>query len=370
MSSAIVQSIMASSKDIVIFYSWQTDSPDATNRRAIRNALRNASSELEAVFSKEKLRLILEEATRDEPGSPNIPQRIIEKIDRCHIFVCDVTTINFGATNVKRKTPNPNVTYELGYAVARLGWSRIVMLLNKRFGSLTDLPFDIDRQRASPYHLDESAARSTKPNADVQRLVLDALKLILEKNPPFSAKTLNPEMERRRRDVINLRWLMVNVHWPTVEEHLKDAPRFVSDDLLHFFEGFQGVLQSKSFYLYDRKLARKLEEVHQHWARSIFYYAHYVPLRKKGLVFSGRLPIWTPEQKKDWDKMVAALKKLEPALDDLLKDVREEYLEINLNETNQAAWNAYVALQNRFSEMMSQPPKRQSKKRSLEHKSK
>jgi hypothetical protein len=239
---------MPKSRDVVIFYSWQTDSPNRTNRRAIRDALLAASSKLEESFSEPGLKLIVDEATRDDPGSPNIPQRIIEKIELSDVFVCDVTTINVAASNIQRKTPNPNVVFELGYATARPGWPRIVMLFNEAFGEVSDLPFDIDRQRVSSYKFEESAANK-EAKGTLERLVTDALKLILEKNPPKAAPALNPDQERRRRDVINLRWLFENVHLPTVEEHLRDAPKFVGDNVLHFQEMFHSIFRSKSFHL-------------------------------------------------------------------------------------------------------------------------
>jgi len=138
--------------DFVIFYSWQNDLPDETNRRLIREVLRNSSSNLEATYSDDNLRIIIDEATRGEPGSPNIPLTILEKIKNADAFVCDITTINQDAPKDQRKVANPNVLFELGYAVSQLGWSRIIMLFNKAFGNFPDdAPFDIDRHRASPY---------------------------------------------------------------------------------------------------------------------------------------------------------------------------------------------------------------------------
>jgi hypothetical protein len=70
-----------------------------------------------------KLKIILDEATRGESGSPNIPMTILEKIKVSDAFICDITTINSNAPEELRRTPNPNVLFELGFAVAHLGWS-------------------------------------------------------------------------------------------------------------------------------------------------------------------------------------------------------------------------------------------------------
>src|SRR5713101_3413873 len=103
---------MGEPKTLRVFYPWQSDLPDATNRRAIRNALTSTSSALQERYSAQDLRFVLDEATRDVPGSPSIPEEILQKIDASDIFVCDVTPINSSATEA-RKTPNPNVIFEL-----------------------------------------------------------------------------------------------------------------------------------------------------------------------------------------------------------------------------------------------------------------
>ncbi len=149
----------------VVFYSWQSDLPDETNRRIIREALRDASSRLEEAFSQRQLRVVVDEATRGKPGSPNIPETILEKIRGADVFVCDITTINVGRPVDHRAVPNPNVAIELGYAVAHLGWNRIVMLFNTAHGTFPgDAPFDIDRHRASPYHFPKELESEFQPS--------------------------------------------------------------------------------------------------------------------------------------------------------------------------------------------------------------
>lgn len=134
-----------------IFYSWQTDLPKDKNQNAIRHSINEASNILETEC--DDLKVQLEEATRDMPGSPNIPSTIFAKISNSDIFICDLTTINESDLE-NRKVPNPNVLIELGYAVAKLGWPRIILLFNTKFGNFPgDLPFDIDRHRASKFQI-------------------------------------------------------------------------------------------------------------------------------------------------------------------------------------------------------------------------
>jgi hypothetical protein len=95
---------------------------------------------------------VVDEATRDRPGSPNVSLTIQEKIRVADLFVCDITTINPGAPDNQRRVPNPNVMFELGYAVAQLGWERIVLVFNRAHGAFPDdVPFDIKGHRVSDY---------------------------------------------------------------------------------------------------------------------------------------------------------------------------------------------------------------------------
>jgi hypothetical protein len=108
---------MSEPKRFSVFYSWQSDLPDPSNRSLIRQALRAAASTVE---QKEKNLIIeIDEATRSVSGSPNIPATILSKIAVADAFVCDVTTINSEQSG--KKTPNPNVVFELGYAIANVG---------------------------------------------------------------------------------------------------------------------------------------------------------------------------------------------------------------------------------------------------------
>ena len=108
--------------NLTIFFSWQSDLPKETNQNAIRECLRNASSLVESQVDEASINL--DEATRSTSGSPNIPLTIFSKIHTCDIFVCDITTINSDQTG--KKTPNPNVLIELGYAISTLGWELYV----------------------------------------------------------------------------------------------------------------------------------------------------------------------------------------------------------------------------------------------------
>ena len=171
----------------LIFYSWQSDLPAEATRYGIRDALKKA---IKKVIDDKDVDLIYDEATRDLPGSPHIPQSIFDKIQKANIFICDVTTINQETDDSIRKTANPNVLVELGYAIALLGWDRIILLLNEEFGKFPDdLPFDFDRHRIMRFRIKKDDIKSGITNLSSK--LIEAISLIIDKNPAYPSK--NPK---------------------------------------------------------------------------------------------------------------------------------------------------------------------------------
>jgi hypothetical protein len=140
--------------EYIIFYSWQSDLPNNLNRSFIESILEKAAKS----FSKDQnysVEPVIDRDTAGIPGSPSIVSSITEKIAKSDIFVCDISIINQQSDG--RKTPNPNVLLELGYASSILGWDRIIMIQNIAFGGLELLPFDIRGRRVVDYYLDTSS---------------------------------------------------------------------------------------------------------------------------------------------------------------------------------------------------------------------
>lgn len=129
----------------VIFFSWQSDTESKYNRNYIKGLLNDFASRSD--YSIE-----IKESVGDSAGSPNIVDKVISEIEKCNIFVCDVTPIT---TYNNKKLPNPNVLFELGYAMCHLGWERIICIANESYGAITDMPFDIRQNRISKYKYSE-----------------------------------------------------------------------------------------------------------------------------------------------------------------------------------------------------------------------
>lgn len=154
-----------------VFYSWQSDLSNATNRGLIQEALERAVKTIRADDSL-AVDPVLDRDTQNVPGAPDIAHTIFQKIERAAAFVADVSIINPG---LGRPTPNPNVLIEVGYALKTLGTPRTVLVLNTANGPVEALPFDLRTKRVLTYHL--RAGTAEKP--EQRRKLQDGLELAL-----------------------------------------------------------------------------------------------------------------------------------------------------------------------------------------------
>ena len=132
-----------------IFYSWQSDLPRNKTRNFIRDCIDEA---IDLAEESEAIEAERDEATKDTTGSPNIVTTLFSKIDDCDLFIADVSLCFTSDIKADKKSPNPNVLLELGYAVNVLGWERVICLCNTDFGDA--YPFDIAHNRITGYSLE------------------------------------------------------------------------------------------------------------------------------------------------------------------------------------------------------------------------
>lgn len=134
----------------VVFYSWQSWTDGGANRNFIQDCLERA---IKDIRKDDSLRLdpVIDRDTQGVPGSADIANTIFGKVAEADVFVADVS---FAVESpAGRRTPNPNVLVELGYALAKLGEGKVVCVLNLATGRLEDLPFDIRGRAVASYEL-------------------------------------------------------------------------------------------------------------------------------------------------------------------------------------------------------------------------
>lgn len=170
--------------ELKIFYSWQSDLPKNQNLNFIETSIKDALKKLRQQ-KPISLDIKLDKATRNLAGSPDIAESIFSKIGNSSIFIADISIINKDYDGL-RKTPNPNVLVELGYAARSLGWEKIICVYNTNFGNYNDLPFDLRNRRILDYTSKngkdelsrkiESAIREMNKKGNLTNKILDFLK--------------------------------------------------------------------------------------------------------------------------------------------------------------------------------------------------
>ncbi|MGW8113981.1 hypothetical protein ACVS9P_02160 [Caproicibacterium sp. NSD3] len=153
-----------------VFYSWQSDLPNKDNRSFIETCILKAikTSETEIVAG---LTIAYDRDTKGATGAPDIAEVIFDKIARSDIFICDISIINPDYEG--RKCPNSNVLLELGYAAKTIGWDKIICLYNLKYGSLADIPFDLEHRRIFSYNSDVE-----KEKSNVSKGLSEAIKMM------------------------------------------------------------------------------------------------------------------------------------------------------------------------------------------------
>ena len=206
-----------------VFYSWQSDLPNATNRGFLEKALENAAKTIRTDDSV-TVEPVVDRDTQGVAGSPDIGKTILYKIDQSQVFVADVSIINRGE---KRPSPNPNVLIELGYAMKGVGPDKYLLVMNTAYGSPEQLPFDLRMKRVITYRMDaETADRAPERKILEGKLeealraviaiceaadkvpetqsVADQLKSAIERSQPNQAYLARKYMEKQTARIVSL----------------------------------------------------------------------------------------------------------------------------------------------------------------------
>lgn len=182
-------------KQRTIFYSWQSD--DAVTKNYLYKCLNRVVKNIknDSIIDGD---IVLDESTKNKMGAVDIPATIMEKIDKCDVFVADLSFI--GEYN-NRKLVNQNVIYELGYMIGKHTDNRVVMLFNTDSGKIKDLPFDISHRRVMPFSItkDEKGQQLEQNLTSLLTAYLQNAEL-LEKIPEKKEIDLDAE----ERDIVRL----------------------------------------------------------------------------------------------------------------------------------------------------------------------
>lgn len=165
----------------VVFYSWQSDLPSSTNRGFIQDALEKAAAGITADESI-AVEPVVDRDTQGVPGAPDIASTIFAKITAADVFVADVSITARPVAG--RAAPNPNVLIELGYALKALGHERVILVFNRAFGTIEELPFDLRTRRLTPYEMSVATSGRGTARRELQGHFDAALRAALGSLPP------------------------------------------------------------------------------------------------------------------------------------------------------------------------------------------
>jgi hypothetical protein len=323
-------------KNFVVFYSWQSDLP--ATRYFIQKALTSAANTIMAELP--GVSITIDQATRGLTGSPNIPLAIMKKIKQADMVVSDVTPIN--AALQQKKTPNPNVLFELGFAVAALGWDRVALVFDAGVGKFPDdVPFDFDKHRAIPFP--NSASNQADDLKALAGTLKNAIKSTLAINPARPTATLTPEEVRHQRDVETLKEIFEQINVQVIDDHFSNMPHCISDAALHVWDMFSIVSGGNDFHLHDAELFELIHQFRAAFGRTLAFDGMYHEA-PGGLqhIFTGHDMLGTASQQKAWDQIDEARRKMNTAFQEILRRIRTQYLEVDLKMTSKVAWKNYV----------------------------
>jgi hypothetical protein len=262
----------------VIFYSWQSDLPNSTNRSFIERALTEAVNGIGADDSIE-VKPVIERDTQGVAGAPDISATIFSKIDTSDVFVADVSIIV--RPRKGRPTPNPNVLIELGYAMHALGSERVVLVFNKTSGKVENLPFDLRMRRVIQYEVREVAKDKSAERGRLRGVLESAIRAALDHVPqadplpPSPIEVANASVEEgAARRVISVRKAMAHL-WADIaskkprsfldggtSEQLLDAidqTKGIAAEFVHFAETVAAVNDTEAANEVSRSFGFALE---------------------------------------------------------------------------------------------------------------
>lgn len=187
---------MTDNTSFTVFFSWQSDVPK--NSDFLRSFIKSSIKKFETT---QNVNVLYDEASRSVVGSQKVEEVILEKIRACDVFIADITPITRieteeGEKNRIKLLPNPNVAFELGYAMHCLPMEQVLMVLPTGI-SHGQLPFDFNHNRLIEFDeltnpLDEEIEKSLAFCMKTRTSLLD----VIVANP--EDKILRPQYKQTK----------------------------------------------------------------------------------------------------------------------------------------------------------------------------
>lgn len=327
-------------RKINIFYSWQSDLNQKTNKIAIRLFIEEAIKRIKQ--NDDDIEIIIDEDARDNPGSKNIAEELMKKIRNSDIFIADVSIINRG--DGLRKTPNPNVLYELGFASSRLGWDRILLIFNDDCGcNVEDLPFDIREHKVMKYLIESTCSKDEvkdKIKGYSSRLG-KAIGLILKNNPEkeWDKKEKTDSDIKRERDIAEINKIMEGFNIEVFKNFIDLLPEKICEDIFYFDEILSRYLKKPiPTKLFDEELQNLFYEFYDLLSLLLGQDQHY----NSNFSLNFHNSISMDERVGFMQEMNIIKQDFIKCLNNILDILKNRYIEIDFYENDKRTLNAFL----------------------------
>ena len=155
--------------------------------------------------------------------------------------------------------------------------------------------------------------------------------------------TLTDQEKKRLSDLAHLRWILATLNIPVIDRHIDAAPHKIYDEIFYYWESFHKIYSSSIFYLYDSRMRELIKMVHDWWNKSLSYdeYYHSVANRNVLIFYRPAHRAQTEQEEAAW-KTICVCKETKKGFELLLNYVRENYLDLNIEELSYEAREEYV----------------------------
>ncbi len=160
---------------------------------------------------------------------------------------------------------------------------------------------------------------------------------------------------RRQRDIQTLREMMSFVHIPTIDQFVDDLGNgYVPRKIMIFHAGFEEVVASSLFHIYDRELASRVIKFRTSWNASLSFGAYFFRAGDDYSFHSGG-GSFTSKERAVLEEIQEAARGLRAAFRELLNYIHEHYMDIDLAQTSAAAWRGFLKVEEDVKAMLARP---------------
>lgn len=151
------------------------------------------------------------------------------------------------------------------------------------------------------------------------------------------------EEEKRKTDIINLNKALNSIHLGTIYLFIEEMPFTIIGRIFYFKDLFNSIMDDKLFQLNDKELLRLLNNFKDNLNKTLSYSHYYKPYGSgNNLKFYMQEDLFPSEES---EKAFRKLERIRIAFHrnfkELLNYLRNNYFEIDLEETSRKAYEKY-----------------------------